>query len=160
MAAAGLSVATAVGVYLALRELADFLGLPFEGWADAAVMSIGGGGRHAYEFELGGGWTDIGVYALLISLMLAWRLYQTVISASLHGGLSSKRRAAWWAWALGLTLYACGVGVYLWLDLPLAGLGMARLASLIAAYFFGTRLHHRLQPFQLPLQSRQAEKAD
>lgn len=148
--AVGASIVCGLLTYFGLREVADSLGLPFYWWADEALLMIGGGGRYVHEYESSSGWSDFGVYALIVSSMVAWRLFHWINAGKPDGNLPLEKRSTWFVWLLGLSLYAVGLALYVLLDLPDGGLAMAKMALIGGAYFVSSRLHHRLVPLRVP----------
>lgn len=140
------ATASVLLLHFGIKTLAHYLDLPLAWSADEGVLLMGGGGRFAYEEEVFGGSTGFGTYAIVVSLMLGWRVFHWVMTGSWDGDLTVKSKAAWLAWLIGLTAYILGLSIYVLLDLPEQGLGIARLLLVAVAYFASSRLYYRLLP--------------
>ena len=141
-----IATASVLLLHFGIKTLAQSLGLPLAWSDDEGVLVLGGGGRFAYEEEAFGVRTDFGLYALVVSLMFGWRVFHWVMAGSWSGYLNVKSRAAWLVCLIGLTAYVVGLALYVFLDLPERGLGLARLILVAGAYFISSRLYYRLLP--------------
>lgn len=143
--ALGAALALTVFVYCALKALAEYLDMPF--WRDGSgdIVSYGSG-RQAYESEDSGGWVGLGLYALLSSPMLGWRLYRWVACGKPDGGLDVEQRAKWWGWFCAASLYAVGLIFLHWIDPWPRISGALELALMGVCGYAGIRIFwHRLK---------------
>lgn len=92
-------------IYAALYSLAHAVGLPTYIDFGETIVVTRGSGPARYDEEISGQTTDVGLYALLASLMLAWRGYHWILSGRLSGNLDREASALWKYWFLGSTAY-------------------------------------------------------
>lgn len=144
-----LSIASFFGFFYLVGLIASALGLPVYIDYGETISVTRGSGRYSYDEDVDGAMTDIGLYQIAISAMLAWRIYHIIRGGSLSGGLSVESRRSWTMWVMGFTSYVVFTGVLSFLHLPDFLFRCLSLAALAGVFFFfkgehGTALVRRV----------------
>jgi hypothetical protein len=99
------SISALVSLYIGMQMLAKHLGLAtYEDFGEAVTISRGGG-RYSYDDEVEGATTDLGYYILIISAMLAWRIFHWVLSGKINGNLRVDQKLLWSSWFWGMSTF-------------------------------------------------------
>lgn len=105
-------------IYFGLDTVADTLGVPTYIDFGETVSVTRGSGRYSYDEEIDGESTDVGIFIMIASIMLAWRVYHWVISGKVHGNIKRESHITWLFWLLGMTAYVL-VTTPIWkIDMP------------------------------------------
>ncbi len=103
--AIGISIAACISLYIGMNVLAKALEFPtYIDFGETTTVTRGSG-RYSYDEEIDGETTDVGFYILIVSVMLAWRIYHWVLSGKPGGNLPLGQRITWRYWFLGLTAF-------------------------------------------------------
>lgn len=116
--AIALSIFSFALIYFGLDAVADFLGVPTYIDFGETVTVTRGSGRYSYEEDIDGESTDVGIYILIVSIMLAWRVYHWVISGNIKGDLSKESHTTWFYWLGGITTYILVATPVWYIDMP------------------------------------------
>jgi len=92
-------------LYFCMDTVADSLGVPTYIDFDETVTVTRGSGRYSYEEDIDGESTDVGIYILIVSIMLAWRVYHWIISGKMNGNIPVESHITWLYWLLGMSTY-------------------------------------------------------
>lgn len=91
--------------YFCMDFVADTLGVPtYIDFAETITVTRGSG-RYSYDEDIDGTSTDVGMFILIASIMLAWRVYYWVISGKMSGNIPVERHITWLYWLLGMFTY-------------------------------------------------------
>ncbi|MGV6475345.1 hypothetical protein [Azotobacter vinelandii] len=124
------SVIAAIGIYLGLNFVAEEIGIPTYIDYGGPVTITHGSGRYSYDDEVTGGSTDFGFYIMILSVMLAWRLYHLVDFRLGGEPLRDESKASWFQWLAGFTAYISITTPIWFLEFPSF---VVRIASLVVA---------------------------
>lgn len=116
--AIGVSILVFVALYFGLDALANILGIPTYIDFGETITVTRGGGRSSYDEEIDGQTTDVGLYILIASAMLAWRAFHWVVSGKPGGNLKREHRITWFHWFTGLTVYVVITTTIWHIDIP------------------------------------------
>jgi hypothetical protein len=62
-----------------------------------------------YDWEDYGGFTNLGLFILSVSGMVAWRVQRWALTGHRHGRLTMKQQTLWWLWLVGIATYVLSV---------------------------------------------------
>jgi hypothetical protein len=99
------SIAAFFGLYISLDLTAGLLGVPTYIDYGETITVTRGSGRYSYDEDVSGSTTDVGMFILALSGMLAWRIFHWIKSGNLNGNIPSKSHTTWLYWLLGMTAY-------------------------------------------------------
>ena len=95
-----LSIIVTVGMIIGLIILSEKLGFAFHiDYGETIIIDHG-----LYDEEKDGDISNVGLYILIISSMLGWRLYHWLISGKIFGHLRYAQMIGWKYWFIGLTI--------------------------------------------------------
>lgn len=103
--ALAVSIITFGLIYFGLDSIADVLGVPTYIDFGETITVTRGSGRYSYDEDISGESTDVGIFIMIASIMLAWRIYHWVISGNIKGNISKESHYTWLFWIMGMTAY-------------------------------------------------------
>jgi hypothetical protein len=116
--AVAISIISFALIYFGLDTIADTLGVPTYIDFGETVTVTRGSGRYSYDEDIDGESTDVGMFILIASIMLAWRIYHWVVSGKFNGNISKESHTTWLFWLVGMTAYIL-VTTPIWqIDMP------------------------------------------
>lgn len=124
--------------YYCMDFAADSLGVPTYIDFGETVTVTRGSGRYSYDEEIDGTSTDVGMFILIASIMLAWRVYHWVISGRVNGDISIESHTTWLYWLLGMSTYIL-ITTPLWhIEIPtfIQRIGALALGAGVAWFFY------------------------
>lgn len=89
------------GVYFAFNVTANATGIPL-----------------FRDMEFDSYTTDFGMYAFIVSVMLAWRVYHWVLSGGIAGNISIESHITWVYWLVGMTIYILLIIPLSYIEMP------------------------------------------
>ena len=89
-------------IYFGFDTAADAIGVPTYIDFDETITVTRGSGRYSYEVDIDGESTDVGIYIMIASIMLAWRIYHWVLTGKVNGEISRESHITWMHWLLGM----------------------------------------------------------
>lgn len=92
-------------IYFGLDTIADALGASTYIDFGETISVTRGSGLSSYEEDIGGETTDVGIYLMVASIMLSWRVYHWVVSGTIYGNISRESHITWLTWILGMSAY-------------------------------------------------------
>jgi len=148
--ASTMGIVSFVMIYIGLNAVANFLEVPTYVNYEETITVIRGSGRYSYDEEIDGEQTEVSVFIVAASIMLAWRVYHWFISGRIRGSIPKKTHITWSFWMLGITSYIL-ITTPIWAaDIPEIAKGIATLSCgiIIAAL-----CHHRHKVSQTNLKT-------
>lgn len=135
-----MSIISFVLIHTGLNAAADFFEIPTYINYGETITVIRGSGRYSYDEEIDGEKTEAGVFIVIASIMLAWRVYHWFLSGRILGSIPKKSHITWSFWMLGITSYIL-ITTPIWaVDIP----GIAkRIAALSCGIIIAALCHHR-----------------
>jgi hypothetical protein len=124
--------------YFCMDFAADSLGVPTYIDFGETITVTRGSGRYSYDEDIDGTSTDVGVFILIASIMLAWRVYHLVISGKISGNISVESHITWLYWLLGMSAYIL-VTTPLWqIEMPgfIQRIAVLALGAGVAWFFY------------------------
>ena len=92
-------------IYYGMDTIADTLGVPTYIDFGETITVTRGSGRYSYDEDIDGESTDVGIYIMIASIMLAWRIYHWIISGNIKGNISRESHTTWLFWLFGMSAY-------------------------------------------------------
>jgi hypothetical protein len=92
-------------IYFGFDTAADAIGVPTYIDFGETITVTRGSYRYSYEDDIDGESTDVGIFIMIASIMLAWRIYHWLLTGKINGEISRESHITWIHWLLGMTAY-------------------------------------------------------